>query len=136
MAFRFWRRIRLAPGVTLNLSKSMASLSLGPRGAKYTISPHGNRMTAGLTGTGLFYTVHDSKRVGLVARIMHWVEIALTRKSGQATTSNLARPSSVILLRMCLPILASVFWLEKLRAFNLGPMTAFQRPIRVSPRLR
>jgi len=63
LSFRFWRRIRLAPGVTLNLSKSMASLSLGPRGAKYTISPHGNRMTAGLTGTGLFYTVHDSKRV-------------------------------------------------------------------------
>ena len=64
MSFRFWRRIRLAPGVTLNLSKSTASLSLGPRGAKYTISPRGNRATAGLTGTGLFYTVHDSKRAG------------------------------------------------------------------------
>ncbi|MEI4233215.1 DUF4236 domain-containing protein [Roseovarius sp. D22-M7] len=62
MPFRFWRRIRLAPGVTLNLSKSTASLSVGPRGAKYTISPHGNRATAGLTGTGLFYTVHDRKR--------------------------------------------------------------------------
>jgi tetratricopeptide (TPR) repeat protein len=62
MSFRFWRRVRLAPGVTLNLSKSMASLSFGPPGAKYTISPNGNRMTAGLTGTGLFYTVHDSKR--------------------------------------------------------------------------
>ena len=35
------------PGVTLNLSKSTASLSLGPRGAKYTISPRGNRATAG-----------------------------------------------------------------------------------------
>jgi hypothetical protein len=60
MSFRFWRRIHLASGVTLNLSKSIASLSLGPRGAKYTISPRGNRATAGLTGTGLFYTVHDS----------------------------------------------------------------------------
>jgi len=64
MSFRFWRRIRLAPGVTLNLSKSTASLSLGPRGAKYTISPRGNRATAGLTGMGLFYTVHDRKRAG------------------------------------------------------------------------
>ncbi len=64
MSFRFWRRIRLAPGVTLNLSKSTASLSLGPRGAKYTISPRGNRATAGITGTGLFYTVHDRKRAG------------------------------------------------------------------------
>jgi tetratricopeptide (TPR) repeat protein len=64
MAFRFWRRVRLAPGVTLNLSKSTASLSLGPRGAKYTISPRGNRATAGLPGTGLFYTVHDRQRAG------------------------------------------------------------------------
>ena len=64
MPFRFWRRIRLAPGVTLNLSKSTASLSLGPRGAKYTISPRGNRGTVGLPGTGLFYTVHDRKRAG------------------------------------------------------------------------
>ena len=30
LAFRFWRRVRLAPGVTLNLSKSNASLSFGP----------------------------------------------------------------------------------------------------------
>lgn len=64
MSFRFWRRIRIAPGVTLNLSKSTTSLSLGPRGAKYTISPRGNRATAGLPGTGLFYTVHDRKRAG------------------------------------------------------------------------
>jgi tetratricopeptide (TPR) repeat protein len=62
MAFRFWRRVRLAPGVTLNLSKSTASLSFGPRGAKYTISPRGNRATAGIPGTGLFYTVHDRSR--------------------------------------------------------------------------
>ncbi len=62
MPFRIWRRIRLAPGVTLNLSKSTASLSLGPRGAKYTISPRGNRATAGLPGMRLFYTVHDRQR--------------------------------------------------------------------------
>lgn len=64
MSFRFWRRVRLAPGVTLNLSKSTASLSFGPRGAKYTISPRGNRATAGLPDTGLFYTVHDRNRSG------------------------------------------------------------------------
>jgi len=62
LAFRFWRRVRVAPGVTLNLSKSTASLSFGPRGAKYTLSPRGNRVTAGLPGTGLFYTVHQPRR--------------------------------------------------------------------------
>lgn len=66
MSFRFWRRIRIAPGVTLNLSKSTASLSFGPRGAKYTVSPRGNRVTAGLPGTGLFYTVHEPRRPSVV----------------------------------------------------------------------
>jgi len=56
MALRFWRRIRLAPGVTLNLSKSGGSLSFGPRGAKVTVGRRGVRATAGLPGTGLFYT--------------------------------------------------------------------------------
>lgn len=56
MAFRFWRRIRIAPGVTLNLSKSGGSLSFGPRGAKFTIGPRGKRATVGIPGTGLFYT--------------------------------------------------------------------------------
>jgi len=56
MGFRFWRRITIAPGVSINLSKSGASLSLGPRGAKFTIGPGGKRITLGIPGTGLFYT--------------------------------------------------------------------------------
>ena len=56
MGMRFWRRIRIAPGLTLNLSKSGGSLSVGPRGAKYTIGSRGRRATVGIPGTGLFYT--------------------------------------------------------------------------------
>ena len=56
MSFRFWRRIRIAPGVTLNLSKSGGSLSFGPHGAKFTIGSRGKSATVGLPGTGLFYT--------------------------------------------------------------------------------
>jgi len=56
MGFRFWRRVKIAPGVTLNLSKSGASVSVGPRGAKFTVGPGGKRATVGLPGTGLFYT--------------------------------------------------------------------------------
>ncbi len=56
MGFRMWRRIRIAPGITLNLSKTGASVSIGPRGAKYTIGTHGSRVTAGIPGTGLYYT--------------------------------------------------------------------------------
>ena len=56
MSFRFRRRIRIAPGVTLKLSKSGGSLSFGPRGAKFTIGARGKRATVGIPGTGLFYT--------------------------------------------------------------------------------
>ena len=48
MSFRFWPRIRLVSWVTLNLSKSTAFLSIGLPGAKYMISPRGNRATAGI----------------------------------------------------------------------------------------
>ncbi|MCK4487046.1 MAG: DUF4236 domain-containing protein [Desulfobacterales bacterium] len=56
MGFRFWRRIRIAPWLTLNLSKSGGSLSFGLRGAKFTVGSRGKRATVGLPGTGLFYT--------------------------------------------------------------------------------
>lgn len=60
MGFRFFRRIRIAPGVTLNLSKSGLSTSFGPRGAKFTVGPRGTRQTVGIPGTGLFYTTTQS----------------------------------------------------------------------------
>jgi len=60
MGFRFFRRIRIAPGVTLNLSKSGVSTSFGPRGAKFTVGPRGTRQTVGIPGTGLFYTTTQS----------------------------------------------------------------------------
>ncbi len=56
MSFRFWRRVKIAPGVTLNLSKSGGSLSFGPHGAKFTVGSRGKRATMGIPGTGLFYT--------------------------------------------------------------------------------
>ena len=59
MTLRFWRRIRIAPGLRVNLSKSGASVSIGRRGAWYTIGPRGQRMTLGAPGTGLFWTEHS-----------------------------------------------------------------------------
>ena len=56
MTLRFFRRIRVAPGLRVNLSKSGASVSIGRRGAWYTIGPRGQRMTVGAPGTGLFWT--------------------------------------------------------------------------------
>ncbi len=41
MGLRFFRRVRLGKGLTLNLSKTGASLSMGPRGAKFTMGTSG-----------------------------------------------------------------------------------------------
>lgn len=71
MALRFFRRVRLAPGLSLNLSKGGGSLSLGPPGVKYTVGTAGTRHTVGLPGTGLYYTErggHGHKNPGVTAR--------------------------------------------------------------------
>src|SRR6266542_2448612 len=56
MSFRFRRNLSLLPGVRLNVGATGASVSLGPKGAKLTVSPKGLRATAGMPGSGLFYT--------------------------------------------------------------------------------
>jgi hypothetical protein len=71
-----------------------------------------------------------------VAQISQRMERALSQGYRQQTTSNSGRPSSVILLRMMPPILTSVFWFRKLRAFSFDLITPFQRPICASTLLR
>lgn len=51
---RFWRRVKVAPGVTVNVSKGGLSASVGPAGAKTTVGARGVRQTLGVPGTGLF----------------------------------------------------------------------------------
>ncbi|MFN7971199.1 MAG: DUF4236 domain-containing protein [Acidobacteriota bacterium] len=55
MPLRFWRSIKIAPGLRLNLSKRGASVSVGPRGAHLTMGTSGARYSVGLPGTGLSY---------------------------------------------------------------------------------
>jgi tetratricopeptide (TPR) repeat protein len=64
MSYRFFRRLRIAPGLTVNLSKSGPSLSVGGRGGHVTLGgSRGRRTTIGLPGTGLYWTtVHRQTR--------------------------------------------------------------------------
>ena len=55
MGFRFNKRIKLAPGLSLNLGKRGASVSIGPRGLKTTIGKRGVKHSVGLPGTGMRY---------------------------------------------------------------------------------
>ncbi len=54
MAWSFRKRIRIAPGVHINLSKSGVSTSIGPKGAKVTIGPKGTYLHTGIPGTGIY----------------------------------------------------------------------------------
>jgi hypothetical protein len=55
MGVRFRKRIKLAPGLHLNLSSSGLSLSAGPRGASMTFGGRGGTyMNAGIPGSGLY----------------------------------------------------------------------------------
>jgi tetratricopeptide (TPR) repeat protein len=60
MGFRFFKRMNILPGVTLNLSKSGGSFSVGPQGARLTVGPQGARVSLGIPGSGLFYTTNFS----------------------------------------------------------------------------
>ena len=67
MPFRFQRRIRILPGLRINVSNSGVSESIGRRGAWFTLGPRGTRTTVGLPGTGLSYTEQSKSRVGGIA---------------------------------------------------------------------
>ncbi|HVA63272.1 MAG TPA: DUF4236 domain-containing protein [Terriglobales bacterium] len=62
---RYFRRVRIAPGVRLNLTGRGASVSLGVRGAHVTLGRSGVRRTVGLPGSGLFYTSRSGYHSGL-----------------------------------------------------------------------
>ena len=53
---RFQKRIKLFPGVMLNLSRSGITTSIGPKGAKINIGRGSPKVTVGLPGTGLSHT--------------------------------------------------------------------------------
>ena len=56
MTIRFFKRVPLLPGIRANFSKRGISLSIGHRGAWYTIGTQGDRATFGGLGTGLYWT--------------------------------------------------------------------------------
>lgn len=76
MGLRFQRRIKIAPGVTVNLSKSGIGASVGVRGARYGVNPKGQTYkSVGLPGTGLSYRTVEpaSPQPGPLQRLVLWV---------------------------------------------------------------
>lgn len=61
MATRFQKRIKVLPGVTVNIGKTGLSTSVGVKGAHVTVGNGKTRTTVGIPGTGLSHTtIHPS----------------------------------------------------------------------------
>ena len=57
MGLNFRKTITILPGVRINIGKKSASVSIGKRGARHTISTTGKRTTTiGIPGSGISYT--------------------------------------------------------------------------------
>jgi hypothetical protein len=62
--FRFYRRVSIFPGLSVNVSKSGPSLTVGMRGSHITLGSKGIRKTVGIPGTGIYYTSHSGYHSG------------------------------------------------------------------------
>ncbi len=57
MGFRFRKSFKIAPGVKLNMNKKSTGITFGGKGVHYTLNSKGkNTFSAGVPGTGLYYT--------------------------------------------------------------------------------
>ena len=54
MGLRFRKRVKIAPGITLNFSKSGISTTVGVRGASVNFGRNGTYVNTGIPGTGLY----------------------------------------------------------------------------------
>jgi len=64
MGLRFYKRVHLFPGVSVNVSRSGPSLTVGIRGAHVTVGRTGVTRSVGLPGTGIYYTSHRGYHSG------------------------------------------------------------------------
>jgi hypothetical protein len=53
MAMRFQKRLKIAPGVKLNVSTKGVSTTVGTRGASVNVGKKGTYVNTGIPGTGL-----------------------------------------------------------------------------------
>ncbi|MCT8138747.1 DUF4236 domain-containing protein [Anaerobacillus sp. CMMVII] len=64
MSFRFQKRVKIAPGLRLNISKRGVSTSVGRRGSSITLGRSGLYGNIGIPGSGLSYRTKLDKAIG------------------------------------------------------------------------
>lgn len=57
MGFKFRKSIKLSKGIRINFNKKSVGLSVGAKGARYSVNSNGRKTASvGIPGTGLYYT--------------------------------------------------------------------------------
>jgi hypothetical protein len=104
--FRFYRRVHVFPGLSLNLSKSGPSLTMGMRGAHVTVGSRGVRRTVGIPGTGAYWTSMTGHHTGVHSA---HVETPLS-SAAQKLAHSVASGISTALMGLFLVFLWAVFF--------------------------
>ncbi|MET3576961.1 DUF4236 domain-containing protein [Bhargavaea ullalensis] len=71
MGFRFQKRVKIAPGVRLNVGKRGASVSVGRKGASVTVGKRGTYANVGIPGTGISYRTKVGGRTKRPQRVAY-----------------------------------------------------------------
>jgi len=95
MGLRFRRSWSLVPGIRFNLGLKSGSVSFGTRGLHYTVGTSGSRITAGIPGTGLFWTEKLRSPFGVSPQ---------QRTQNQLTSAATAQPAQTHQLRTVTPL--------------------------------
>lgn len=106
MGFRFYKSVKLLPGIRLNISKSGLSTSLGGPGATVNFGPRGVRQTLGLPGTGLSYVTTEGYGGSdgtsgfnpgcLVLLVLGLFALAVSQCDGSGDAPSYTPPSSTV----------------------------------------
>ncbi len=70
MSWSFRKKVKILPGVDLNLSKSGVGVSVGPKGAKISVGKKGAYLNTSIPGTGLY------KRTKL--SLLNWKSVTIS----------------------------------------------------------
>lgn len=65
MGFKFRKRIKIVPGIHINVGKTGVSTSIGKRGSTINIGKNGTKATFGIPGTGLSYSTKLSGKTNV-----------------------------------------------------------------------
>jgi hypothetical protein len=104
MGLRFRRSWSVLPGIRFNLGLKSGSVSFGMRGLHYTIGTSGSRITAGIPGSGLFWTQKLKSPFSATQRATHnQSPAAVNAQRFQAQQRRIAVPSAGVATQIPVP---------------------------------